>query len=71
MLPDRREVTPAERIVFSHVHIPDTSGNCLIGLEITPTHKQQQLIVNMQLSETYDLSPQAIRVIIVLSGQRE
>jgi len=27
MLPDRKEVTPAERIVFNHVHIPDTCGN--------------------------------------------
>ena len=26
MEPDRKEVTPAERIVFNHVHIPDTSG---------------------------------------------
>jgi len=31
----------------------------------------QQLIVKMQVSGTYDLLPQAIRVIMVLSGQRE
>jgi len=31
----------------------------------------QQLLVNMQVSGTHDLLPQAIRVIMVLSGQRE
>jgi len=31
----------------------------------------QQLIVNMQVSGTHDLLPQAIRVIMILSGQRE
>jgi len=27
MVPDRKEGTPAERIAFNHVHIPDISGN--------------------------------------------
>jgi len=31
----------------------------------------QQLIVNMQVSGTHDLSPKEIRVFMVLSGQRE
>jgi len=33
--------------------------------------QMQQLIVNMQVSGTHDLSPKAIRIIMVLSGQRE
>jgi hypothetical protein len=37
----------AVRIVFNHIHFPDTTGFYLIGLEITPTQQIQQSIVNM------------------------
>jgi len=33
--------------------------------------QRQQLIVNMQVCGTHDLLPQAIRVIMLLSSQRE
>jgi len=38
-LPDRREYNPAECVVFNQIHVSDTSGICLIVLEITPTCK--------------------------------
>ena len=70
MLPDRKEVTPAERIVSTTfkswipVGLFDWTGD----YSATQT---QQLIVNMRVSRTYSLLPQAIGVTVVLSGQRE
>ena len=39
ILPDRKEYNPAERVVFNQIYLSETSGICLMGLEITLTPK--------------------------------
>jgi len=70
MEPNRKEVTPAECIVFNHVHIPDTSGTVWLDWRIL-RHTNTAVDSQMQVSGTHDLLPLVIRVIMVLSGQRE
>ena len=51
MVPDRKEVTPAERIVFSHVHILDTSGTVWLDWRLL---RHTNTAVDSQYASTRD-----------------